>query len=566
VASKKEYPLSIVLRTVDRVTAGLRQISARIDNFWKRVGAGAERAGAPWRRLGSSIKALGDAAGVPKVLSGLTSGLRGVASVGASVVKVLGAVAIGAGLGTAALKGQIDQLDALAKTADRLGLTVDALAELRFAAGQSGAGAADLDGALDGLSKRLGQARAGSGSLASFLEKVSPALLRQLKATKTNEEAFHLLADAMAKLEDPSKRAALAAAAFGGAGGKLDNLLKQGSAGIEALRQEYAELAGSQEQAARASENINDAMARVSAIFDGVRSTIIEALAPAFLDLAERAKLFFQENRAEIAEWIRAFGEELPARIESLMATFNGIIGVIKPVWKAMGGLRGVAIALGVVLGVKLALALKALGVAMLTTPFGLILTGISALVAGGYLLIKHWDTVKAFFVAVWRVVQDAFAAFLGWVKDIFLNFTPLGLVIKHWEPIKEFFGGLWDGVVAIFNRAWEFIRPIVEKVVGAAEKVVAGAKKLRAWVKGEGETTQRMQDALRRGGNVFEAAQLMHEPRTMRPETLLQGQQRAQAAVKVEFAGAPRGTRVSQDPHSTADVDLSVGYQMLLP
>jgi hypothetical protein len=36
-----------------------------------------------------------------------------------------------------------------------------------------------------------------------------------------------------------------------------------------------------------------------------------------------------------------------------------------------------------------------------------------------------------------------------------------------------------------------------------------------------------------------------------------------ARAQVTVDFANAPRGTRVKTDPQSTADVDLSVGYQM---
>ena len=34
-------------------------------------------------------------------------------------------------------------------------------------------------------------------------------------------------------------------------------------------------------------------------------------------------------------------------------------------------------------------------------------------------------------------------------------------------------------------------------------------------------------------------------------------------AAISVDFANAPRGTRVSASPQNTADVDLSVGYQM---
>jgi hypothetical protein len=37
-------------------------------------------------------------------------------------------------------------------------------------------------------------------------------------------------------------------------------------------------------------------------------------------------------------------------------------------------------------------------------------------------------------------------------------------------------------------------------------------------------------------------------------------------AKLTVDFVNAPKGTRVNTDPTSTADVDLSVGYQMGTP
>jgi hypothetical protein len=47
---------------------------------------------------------------------------------------------------------------------------------------------------------------------------------------------------------------------------------------------------------------------------------------------------------------------------------------------------------------------------------------------------------VKAIFVTV--------AEFLG---NMFLDYTPIGLLMKHWGGVKDFFVSLWDGVTAVF-------------------------------------------------------------------------------------------------------------------
>lgn len=137
-------------------------------------------------------------------------------------------------------------------------------------------------------------------------------------------------------------------------------------------------------------------------------------------------------------------------------------------------------------------------------------------------------------------------------------------LIISNWGPIGDFFSALWDGVTAAFSAAWAFIKRIVGKIVDAVNKVIAFAKK----VKDLAAATQapvievareRLREEARRrdlgiGEKEFQA--------------LRRSERAAEQSAKivVDFSNAPRGTRVQTDPSSTADVNTSVGYQMGLP
>ncbi len=101
----------------------------------------------------------------------------------------------------------------------------------------------------------------------------------------------------------------------------------------------------------------------------------------------------------------------------------------------------------------------KAIG--LLTNPIGLVILAVVALAGIVYLVIKNWDTIREFFADLWDGVCHIFQTAWEWIKDMFYNYTPLGLVITHWEEIKGFFSGLWDSVKEIFTAAWEGIQTI---------------------------------------------------------------------------------------------------------
>lgn len=320
----KDFPLSITVKAVDRATSTLERINKKLETQFK-----------PFQKLRDQITDLGKNTGIGKI----SEGLKGIGSVVKSVTIGFGALAA-AGYGAFhVVKGMVDEFDDLGGTASKLGVTVDALAQLRYAAQKSDVEVGELDASFGAFNKQLGLARAKSGKLYGFLGKVSPVLRKQVLATKSSEEAFGLMADAIVKVEDPAKRAALATQVFGGSGASLIPLLARGSKGIGELRSRYMQLAGSQEGAANAAGQMDDAMIDAEASFKAIKGQILVGLAPAFTMLTEKVTAFFSKNRERIGAWAKDFGEKLPARIEKLASVLRSVGEVIASVVHAIGWL-----------------------------------------------------------------------------------------------------------------------------------------------------------------------------------------------------------------------------------
>jgi TP901 family phage tail tape measure protein len=97
------------------------------------------------------------------------------------------------------------------------------------------------------------------------------------------------------------------------------------------------------------------------------------------------------------------------------------------------------------------------------------------ALVAGGvYLLIKNWDSVAGFFTGLWNKITSIFSIAFDWIRNklagvsdwvlgavaVFLPFIGIpALIIKHWDTIAAFFVGLWTRITGWVISAWEGIK-----------------------------------------------------------------------------------------------------------
>lgn len=83
---------------------------------------------------------------------------------------------------------------------------------------------------------------------------------------------------------------------------------------------------------------------------------------------------------------------------------------------------------------------------AFLTSPIGLVVAAIAAVIATVVLLVKNWDTVKAVAIKCWESIVDAWNVASDWFND------------KVVEPIKEFFDNLWEDIKLACSNCWDGI------------------------------------------------------------------------------------------------------------
>jgi hypothetical protein len=487
----KQTKLSIVVRTVDQATVRIKAINDRLDAITK-----------PVRDFKSALSDLREKSG----LNGVIDGFKGVGSAIAGVLAklgMLGGVAAGA---VAALFHIADGFDELGDKAEEMGVSVDWLAQTRAAAEKSGASIEQLDSGMKGFAASLGLARAGTGKMAGFLKTVNPELLKQIRAAKGNEEAFDLVADAMENLHDPAKRAAAAQKMFGDA--SLAPLLVRGSQGIQKLREEYFKSAGSMEEAAKKSGELDDAQKDLKASVDGVKAALISGLAPALTSIVKRLAEWFTAHRADIEAWAKQIGERLPGAIQAVIAWLGKAWDKVTGFVDAIGGLKVVVIALGA---------------ALLAGPvfaIGKLIAAMGSAVVKGVELIKTLKDAKAASDASGGAGAGNGTGKAGGGKGGGLNLARASMAMLN--P-----GDLLDGEE----------RSRFESMGDRLAK---------------GESLDTM--FARKGPSVMDVVNKAMQA-SLSPE--------AKAKITIDISGAPRGTRVKTDPQGTADVETSLGLQM---
>lgn len=517
----KEFPLSMLVKAVDKATAPLKRINDRAEALAK-----------PFKKLNNSLSAFGTAAGLPK----LSAGFAGVGSAFGGVARELGNLGkklftfglLAGGVFFAWTKRSVDAGDELAKTADRVGLTVDAFAQLRFVAGRAGITQEEFTTSLDQFNRRLGEAKMKTGSLYKAIQHTPVAFQKQFAAAKNNEEALNLMFDAMSRITDPAKRAAFAAEVFGKAGIKMGAMIQNGRGEVDELRKEYMRIAGSQERWARSAEILNDAMGDVEEALAGVSSAVMGELFPALTTLAGSVKEFLISNREGLRAWAQRTAKAITdwvqgGGIRRLVDGFERITKAVEPIvsklggWPTVLGAIGAAIVGGPLLGAlaSLATAFASLGLAMLGTPIGWFMLGFVAIAGLGLLLVENWEPVKAFF------------------KEWFPEFSKG--IEQSWQGLKVLVD--WLGKA---TAAWASLK-------GAGGKDGA----LANWV--NDSAVGKFLNSSSFSSNAFPAAA---------PALGAGGAQTAQ--IQIDISGAPRGTRVTESPKNTADVDLSLGVANL--
>lgn len=176
--------------------------------------------------------------------------------------------------------------DQAAKTSSKLGLTVNALEGLRFAAQQTGVAQGQLDIALQRVTRRIAEAAQGGGTASKALKQLG--LDAKELSRQSPDENMKALADAFENVGSESERVRLAFQLFDSGGVGLVNTLKGGREALEAYERQARKfgltLTATQ---VKNVERATDAQGRLSSAFRGLRLQLGGALAPAFEAFAD---------------------------------------------------------------------------------------------------------------------------------------------------------------------------------------------------------------------------------------------------------------------------------------
>jgi hypothetical protein len=222
------------------------------------------------------------------------------AGLGASIKSfAAGAVAaLSFGAVTAALKSSINHMDELGKAAQKIGIPVEQLSGLEYAARLADVSLGDLQGNLSKFNRALAEiAGGGKNDAGAALRAIGVSALDANGKLRPTSDLISDIAEKFAGYKDGAEKAALAQAIFGKSGADMIPLLNGGREAI-ARATEQAEKFGLivDQQAAVAAERFNDTLTSLKGAGEGVANQVSTAMLPALVDVTNAMVAFAEDG------------------------------------------------------------------------------------------------------------------------------------------------------------------------------------------------------------------------------------------------------------------------------
>lgn len=321
--------------------------------------AGAARAQGIGNRLGKSLATIGVAA------AGLATGIA------------------------AGVQVTINRMDSLTETAEKLGMPVEALTALKYAAEQSGVPFETLETSLVKLSQNLANSPQKFADLGVAIRDADGAM-------RPTAEIVADLADKFQAMPDGAEKTALAMDLFGKSGSDMVLALNGGSEGLQGLMDEARKLGiVFSEETGEAAGRFNDNLGKLSTAAGGLGIQLAASLAPSL-------------------ETISGFA------VDAAMA-----FSELSPETKEMVAQVGAAIA--IIGGAALAFGLLSLAISPISVTIGLI-------AAGAKLIYDNWDGIVAWFSNVWAQIKQSTEQAWEFVKNVING--RIAAIQRKWDAL----------------------------------------------------------------------------------------------------------------------------------
>lgn len=191
---------------------------------------------------------------------------------------------------------------------------------------------------------------------------------------------------------------------------------------------------------------------------------VVASLAPAFREMLEGMAKWIAENRVMLGDLLRGAFEVLAFVFQALFTVVKALGAAVQGVMNGDTGMillfslaaGAVALLAGAIIAMAIP-AIIAMGTALWIAmapllPWSLALAAIIAVVL---LLATHWEEVCDFMAEHWQLVLAVFLPFIG---------IPL-LIIKHWETVKAWLAGFGSWLYNILGDLGRYIIALFAKL-----------------------------------------------------------------------------------------------------
>lgn len=257
----------------------------------------------------------------------------------------LGVAAVGLAGAAASMavlvKQSINAADAASKTAQGIGLTVEALTGLQWAAGQSGVEAEALATNMGRLSKQIGEAATGAKQQSAAFRALGVDIMDASGNLRSGDEVLRDIADRFKDMPDGVDKTAAAMKLFGRSGADMIPLLNAGSEGIDGLVKE-AEALGLviSTKTAQQAERFNDNLSVLGAVSKGAANQIMAELLPTLSDMTTALVDVVVDGNLAVE-----MGQTLSGVIKGVASTAIGAYAALNLFGKGLAGLAAIGAA-----------------------------------------------------------------------------------------------------------------------------------------------------------------------------------------------------------------------------
>lgn len=209
-------------------TAALLQ--TELSDAQRKVAAFERATGRSLAKVDANFDKAGKGAGkFERQMATLKGGLSGLAAgFGGGLIATLTGGAI-----TTAINNAINLGDQIGDMAEQIGVSAEFLQEFRYAAEEFGGSVEGADNALGKFNLSLGKAQQGNKSAMAAYAALGVSVTDASGKARSAEAVYRDVADAIARVEDPTRQAALAMPIFGKGFQEIIGLLRQGAAGLD---------------------------------------------------------------------------------------------------------------------------------------------------------------------------------------------------------------------------------------------------------------------------------------------------------------------------------------------